>query len=65
MKLKEELHSLSVTNRALMLGRLPRQSSRYFMEGSTIILMKKNASTDAMVSIAIVFWTLVYNDPSP
>ena len=65
MKLKEELHSLSVTNRALMLGRLPRQSSRYFMEGSTIILMKKNASTDAMVSITIVFWTLVYNDPSP
>ena len=54
MKLKEELHSLSVTNRALMLGRLPRQSSRYFMEGSMIILMKKNASTDAMVSITIL-----------
>ncbi|XP_065062019.1 uncharacterized protein LOC135688892 isoform X1 [Rhopilema esculentum] len=49
MKLKEELHALSVTNRALMLGRLPKKTSRYFMEGSTLVIAKGNPSADAMV----------------
>ena len=49
MKLKEELHELSVTNRALMLGRMPKKTSRYFMEGSTLIVMRGNSSPDAMV----------------
>ena len=57
MKLKAEVHSLSVTNRALMLGRMPKQSSRYFMEGATMLIMKENSSTDAVVCVGLLWFS--------
>ena len=45
--LRNELRSLLHTNKALVLGRLPQQTSRYFMEGSSIILSKNNANIDS------------------
>ena len=54
IKVKEELHELSVTNRALMLGRMPKKTSRYFMEGATLIVMRGNSSPDAMVRTTIL-----------
>eukprot|EP00794_Sanderia_malayensis_P004794 gene4794-5421_t len=49
MKLKEELHNLSVTNKALKLGRLPKKTSRYFMEGATMLMTREATSSDTMV----------------
>ena len=45
-RLRNELRSLQDTNKALILGRLPQLSSRYFMEGSSIIIAKNNATVD-------------------
>lgn len=40
--LKNEIRSLVDSNKALVQGRLPQKGSRYFMEGSSIIMARNN-----------------------
>lgn len=43
--LQNEIRSLMDSNKALVLGRLPHKGSRYFMEGSSIIIARNNVDT--------------------
>ena len=44
-KLQYEIRSLLESSKALVLGRLPQKGSKYFMEGSSFIMAKKNSDT--------------------
>ena len=46
--LRSEMRLLLTTNKALVLGRLPNDTSRYFMEGSSILLVMGNSSIKSL-----------------
>ena len=48
-KLKKEIRSLMESNRALVLGRLPQTTSRYFMEGSSKLFSLQDTDYDSRV----------------
>ena len=52
-KLRQEIRSLMANNRALVLGRLPHTSSRYFIEGSSKLLSLRNTEYDSRVKFEI------------
>ena len=49
-KLRKEIHLLIVSNRALVLGRLPQTTSRYFMEGSSKLFSLQDTEDDSRVN---------------
>ena len=46
---QNELKTLILNNKALVLGRLPQKSSRYFMEGSSLFLARENMDPAAVL----------------
>ena len=48
-KLKKEIRLLMVNNKALVLGRLPHNTSRYFMEGSSKLFSLQDTEFDSRV----------------
>ena len=49
-KLKKEIRLLMVSNKALVLGRLPHNTSRYFMEGSSKLFSLQDTEFDSRVN---------------
>ena len=49
-KLKKEIRLLRVSNKPLVLGRLPYNSSRYFMEGSSKLFSLQDTELDSRVN---------------
>ena len=49
-KLKKEIRSLMVSNKALVLGRLPHNTSQYFMEGSSKLFSLQDTEFDSRVN---------------
>ena len=47
--LQNELKALILNNKALVLGRLPQKSSRYFMEGSSLFLARQETDPAAVL----------------
>ena len=54
-KVREEIRSLLFTNKALVLGRLPQKSSRYFVEGSAIVFGKGHSSISSQLQFSESF----------
>ena len=51
-KLRKEIRLLIVNNRALVLGRLPQTTSRYFMEGSSRLFSLQDTEYDSRVNFS-------------